>query len=64
MSSARAAGIAVLLARSAYFAACDGDGAVGACDGLDSTACAARPHSRPVPRVDWAWLCDLRSSRA
>jgi HAD superfamily hydrolase (TIGR01509 family) len=57
LASARAAGIEVLLTRSAYFADCCGDGAIAICDGLDSAVSA-----RGIPdaaQVHWPWLCDL-----
>ncbi|HET9205518.1 MAG TPA: HAD-IA family hydrolase [Burkholderiaceae bacterium] len=45
VASARAAGVAVLLARSAYFAACDGTGAIAVHDDLAA--------------VQWPRLCEL-----
>jgi beta-phosphoglucomutase-like phosphatase (HAD superfamily) len=57
VASARAAGIEVLLTRSAYFTAFRGDGAIAVCDGLDASVSA-----RGVPdaaQVQWPWLCDL-----
>lgn len=56
VASARATGIAVLLTRSAYFAAFDGAGALAVCDGLDSTVTAAHAHASSVR---WAWLRDV-----
>jgi HAD superfamily hydrolase (TIGR01509 family) len=57
VASARAAGIEVLLVRSAYFAACPGDGAIAVCDGLDATVSARGIPD--APQVDWPWLCAL-----
>ena len=45
VASARAAGVAVLLVRSAYFAACNGSGALATLGDLDG--------------VQWSWLCRL-----
>lgn len=57
VASARAAGIEVLLARSTYFAACEGRGAIAVCNGLEGAVSA-----RGIPdaaQVHWPWLCDL-----
>jgi len=56
VASARAAGLEVLLTRSAYFASNDGAGALAICNDLDSTVCA--PGMPSAPRVHWPWLCD------
>jgi HAD superfamily hydrolase (TIGR01509 family) len=57
MNSARAAGLQVLLTRSAYFASCDASDALVVCNGLDAPASA---HGVPTAtRVHWAWLCDV-----
>ncbi len=57
VASARAAGIGVLLVRSAYFAGCTSEGAIAVCAGLDASV-SARGISDGA-RVDWPWLCDL-----
>ena len=57
LASARAAGIEVLLTRSAYFESCDAADALVACNGLDAPALARRVPE--VPRVHWPWLCDV-----
>jgi HAD superfamily hydrolase (TIGR01509 family) len=63
VASARAAGIEVLLARSAYFSACDAGPALAVCDSFDGPAWPTQPPATPAPRVEWAWLCDLQSQR-
>jgi HAD superfamily hydrolase (TIGR01509 family) len=58
IASARAAGVDVLLTRSAYFASCDASEALVVCSSLDAPASA-----RGVPaamRVHWTWLCDVQ----
>jgi len=64
VASARAAGIEVLLTRSAYFATWRGDDAIAVCDGLDSAVSARGTPNAAL--VQWPWLCDLhrRSLRA
>jgi HAD superfamily hydrolase (TIGR01509 family) len=57
LNSARAAGMQVLLIRSAYFASCDADDALVACDALDAPA---SPRGVPAATcVHWSWLCDV-----
>lgn len=57
LASARAAGIEVLLTRSAYFADIRGDGAIAACDGLDDPV--SSPGTPDAAQVHWPWLCAL-----
>ena len=58
LASARAAGIEVVLTRSAYFESCDAAGALVVCNHLDAPA-VARGVPRAAPRVQWPWLCDV-----